>query len=167
MPQRIGDVERDRAVEFLREHMTAGRIDAQEFDQRLDVALTAKTSADLDPLFADLPGPRPGQAIEPAAGFQPPPWQGRSTTPARAPEPAPEEPNRWLGPVMAVMWPVTIMAITFVPWLGWGNFWWMIFIPMMISSAFGKNRHDRRERERSRLERQQRELDRRRRALGD
>ena len=33
--RRIGDAERDKAAEYLREHMAAGRLDAGEFDERL------------------------------------------------------------------------------------------------------------------------------------
>jgi hypothetical protein len=52
---RIGDIERERAVAQLREHMAAGRLDSAEFEERMTAALQAKTQADLVPLFADLP----------------------------------------------------------------------------------------------------------------
>lgn len=54
--QRIGDVERDAAVDALREHMSVGRLTAEEFDERMARALQAKTRSDLDDLFVDLPG---------------------------------------------------------------------------------------------------------------
>ncbi len=54
--RRIGDAERDKATEYLREHMAAGRLDAAEFDERLTRALNAKVGPDLDALFTDLPG---------------------------------------------------------------------------------------------------------------
>lgn len=57
--QRIGDAERDLAVTELREHHAAGRIDATEFEDRMDAALHARTQGELDVLFADLPGLRP------------------------------------------------------------------------------------------------------------
>jgi hypothetical protein len=57
--QRIGDAERERAATALSEHFAAGRLDRSEFDVRLDAAYAALTSADLQPLFADLPGPTP------------------------------------------------------------------------------------------------------------
>jgi hypothetical protein len=41
VPQRIGDAERDRAAEYLREHLAAGRLELEEFDDRLSSALTA------------------------------------------------------------------------------------------------------------------------------
>ncbi len=53
--QRIGDAERARAAAALSEHYAAGRLDRAEFDVRTDAALTARTGADLEPLFRDLP----------------------------------------------------------------------------------------------------------------
>ena len=35
---RIGDAERDEAIVLLREHMSAGRITAEEFDERMSAA---------------------------------------------------------------------------------------------------------------------------------
>lgn len=54
-PLRIGDAERDRAVSQLQEHLSAGRLDATEFDERIGDALKARTQPELDRLFADLP----------------------------------------------------------------------------------------------------------------
>jgi hypothetical protein len=52
---RASDDDRDRAASLLREHHAAGRLDAEEFDERLDRALAAKTIGDLDELLSDLP----------------------------------------------------------------------------------------------------------------
>ena len=52
---RASDDDRDKAASLLREHHAAGRLDAEEFDERLDKALSAKTMGDLDALLADLP----------------------------------------------------------------------------------------------------------------
>ena len=57
-------------------------------------------------------------------------------------------------------------AVTFVPGLGWDNFWWLIFIPLVISMVLGRSESER-ERERRRIEREQERLDQRRRAIGD
>jgi class 3 adenylate cyclase len=46
--------DRDRVVEVLRVAAGDGRLTADELDQRLEVALTARTLADLEPLLADL-----------------------------------------------------------------------------------------------------------------
>jgi class 3 adenylate cyclase len=46
--------DRDRVVEVLRVAAGDGRLTADELDQRLEAALTARTLADLEPLLADL-----------------------------------------------------------------------------------------------------------------
>lgn len=56
---RASDAEREAAVERLREHAAAGRIDVDELARRTDAALAAVTRSDLRALTADLPeGPR-------------------------------------------------------------------------------------------------------------
>ncbi|MDR2619596.1 MAG: DUF1707 domain-containing protein [Propionibacteriaceae bacterium] len=52
---RIGDAERDRTIELLREHLVAGRLDADEFTTRMEAALKARTGAELAALLTDLP----------------------------------------------------------------------------------------------------------------
>jgi hypothetical protein len=60
--QRIGDAEREQAVRRLGKHVGAGRLDLAEFEARCAVACAARTRADLDALFADLPAARPPSA---------------------------------------------------------------------------------------------------------
>lgn len=52
---RIGDAEREAAISALGEHYAAGRLTKEEYDERADRAMAARTSAQLFPLFADLP----------------------------------------------------------------------------------------------------------------
>lgn len=54
---RIGDAEREQAAVALGEHFAAGRLSADEHGDRLDRVWSARTRADLAPLFRDLPGP--------------------------------------------------------------------------------------------------------------
>lgn len=56
---RVSDAERDRAVEFLREHLAQGRLSLEEFTSRMTDAYGAKTASDLDALLSDLPSDRP------------------------------------------------------------------------------------------------------------
>jgi Domain of unknown function (DUF1707) len=56
---RVGDAEREAVAEILRREHVNGRLDAIEFQERLDGSLTAKTYADLDALVADLPADNP------------------------------------------------------------------------------------------------------------
>lgn len=56
---RIGDAERDAAVASLGEHFAAGRVTQQEFDERSDQVIHARTQSQLNRLFTDLPRPNP------------------------------------------------------------------------------------------------------------
>ena len=52
---RAGDEDRDRTIARLREAYAEGRLEPDEFNDRLDQAHAAKTFADLRTLTADLP----------------------------------------------------------------------------------------------------------------
>jgi hypothetical protein len=56
---RIGDAEREEAARELGEHYALGRITTEEHSDRLERIWTARTSADLTPVFSDLPRPQP------------------------------------------------------------------------------------------------------------
>jgi Domain of unknown function (DUF1707) len=74
---RASDVDRDRTAAALREHLAAGRLTNDEFDERLDKTYAAKTLGELDDLMADLPGTGlehpPEGSLHRAAGSPPPP----------------------------------------------------------------------------------------------
>lgn len=52
---RASDDDRDRTASLLREHHAAGRLSADEFQERLDATFAAKTMGQLAELLADLP----------------------------------------------------------------------------------------------------------------
>ena len=52
---RVSDAERQAVADRLAEHFSSGRLDQAEFDERVGRAMGAKTRADLDGLFDDLP----------------------------------------------------------------------------------------------------------------
>ena len=52
---RVSDAERQAVADRLAEHFTDGRLDQAEFDDRVGRAMSAKTRADLNGLFSDLP----------------------------------------------------------------------------------------------------------------
>ena len=52
------DSEREAAAERLRRAAGEGRLAPEELEQRLGVALTARTRGDLERVVADLPAPR-------------------------------------------------------------------------------------------------------------
>ena len=54
-PLRIGDAERDAAIAALSRHYGDGRLTSQEHEERIELAMNARTDADLGTLFADLP----------------------------------------------------------------------------------------------------------------
>jgi TM2 domain-containing membrane protein YozV len=54
-PVRIGNAERESAVRALGEHYAEGRLDHDEYEQRVSAAYAARTADDLTPLFKDLP----------------------------------------------------------------------------------------------------------------
>lgn len=78
---RIGDAEREQAQSALGDHYAAGRLDHDEYTQRLDQIWAARTRSELAPVFRDLPGP--GVAT---STFRATPAQ-RRTTQARRPGP--------------------------------------------------------------------------------
>ncbi|MGH8891396.1 MAG: DUF1707 SHOCT-like domain-containing protein [Acidothermaceae bacterium] len=52
---RIGDAERDAAIALLGRHFTDGRLTQEEHEERMALALRARTGGDLRRLFVDLP----------------------------------------------------------------------------------------------------------------
>jgi hypothetical protein len=56
---RVSDAEREEALGKLGEHMSAGRLDIDEYGERSARVATAKTRGELLALFGDLPEPKP------------------------------------------------------------------------------------------------------------
>ena len=118
VPQRLSDAERDAAIEMLRDHFAAGRLDQVEFGDRMQRALEARFAADVLPLFDDLPDPRPA-GMPPVGVPLPAPgeWRAADVAPfapaASAPDWAPSpgsalspQVQRWLPMARALLWPV-------------------------------------------------------------
>jgi len=99
---RIGDAERERAAADLGEHFAQGRLTADEHAERLERVWVAKTSAELVPLFRDLPGG--------AYGARPAVPAPRSAAPDRRRGRALPFP---LFPVVALL--VVVTVVTHVP----------------------------------------------------
>ena len=95
---RLSDADRDRAAADLADHYAEGRLDAEEHAERLDAIWTARTHADLEPIFEDLPRRAPER-----------PTRGRS--------------RRWQSvpflPVLAIL--IVLSVVTHLP------FWILIF----------------------------------------
>ncbi|MBT2459259.1 DUF1707 domain-containing protein [Streptomyces sp. ISL-86] len=65
---RASDADRERVVERLRDAVAEGRLDMEEFEERLEAAYKSRTYAELEPLTRDLPAAvPPASAVSPAA----------------------------------------------------------------------------------------------------
>ncbi len=101
---RIADSDRERAMADLAMHYADGRLDHEEYDERLDAIWTARTHADLRVLFDDLPRP---QAATPA------PVAARSRSRRRLP----------VLPILALLIGLSILT---------GAPFWLLIFPLMF-----------------------------------
>lgn len=115
---RASDTDRDRVAQALREHFAQGRLDDEEFNERLNDAYAAKTLGELQRLTADLPE-------EDLYALPIPPQQ--QTGPARGLKLSREEIGHWSVWAMA-------SGINFVIWLivvltsGSGVYPWWVWV---------------------------------------
>ena len=54
---RASDADRERVAEVLRDALAEGRLDMEEFEERLEATYKARTYGELAPLTRDLPAP--------------------------------------------------------------------------------------------------------------
>ncbi|WP_410607681.1 DUF1707 domain-containing protein [Amycolatopsis sp. lyj-109] len=145
---RISDQNRESALSALGEHMTAGRIDIDEYGERSARITAAKTRGELSEIFADLPAPHPRYEDVPQAVAAPEPA-------AAAPEPArPRTPDNWSPPQRFVAAIVPLAFIAAIALIASGVLAWpIIFVPIGLT-VFGKSmwghdwNHDQRHRDR-------------------
>jgi len=129
---RASDADRDKAAKLLAAHHAAGRLTAEEFRERMEAAMVARTLGDLDELLEDLPDvdlyelpdaalrrrpPRPG-----SSSLLPSDWLGGPGGPARFS----------VGTVAVGAWAVTtsaLIAIWVVVAVAGGTWfpWWALF----------------------------------------
>lgn len=165
---RIGDAERESAMQALGEHMSAGRLDIDEFGDRSAKVTAARTRAELSALFTDLPAPHPRYGDEPVPLAGGGPATSAGTAQSGGMQSGGEVADRPVGgvaqrlgaglaSVTGLIWIGTIIAIANT---GLG---WLIFIPIALSicvgSAWGRSRHDYGRRYRGRDERRRRHWD--------
>jgi Domain of unknown function (DUF1707) len=108
---RVGDADRNRTADLLKEAHAAGYLTLEEVDERLGVALTARTRGELDRLVADLP-PEWRASQGPA---RPPAARPQHRRPAFPPEVV------WLVPLLVVVAGLLTLAVLtrglfFFPW---------------------------------------------------
>ena len=109
---RVGDADRNRTADLLKEAHAAGYLTLEETDERLGTALAARTRGELDQLVADLP-PESGGPVRNGASGQP----GRH----RASAPSSRRRLAWLVPLVMVITGVILLAVLtrgfwFFPW---------------------------------------------------
>jgi hypothetical protein len=120
-PLRIGDAERDRAIAELGDHFSAGRLNTEEFEQRVDEAIKARFNDDLEPLFVDLPR-TPEPSMEPRSNQRSDAYLAWS-------------PVLWFAPMLVVCAVVAAVLLS-APWLVW-MFLWLF----LITGFFRRRRH--------------------------
>ncbi|WP_409466770.1 DUF1707 domain-containing protein [Amycolatopsis sp. GA6-003] len=174
---RISDRERESALHALGEHMSAGRIDIDEFGERSARITAAKTRGELSELFADLPVPHPvfggaTAAPEPAAAAPMPVPQPAASGEVAARQPEWSPGQRVVAALIPLVW-IAAIALIATGTAGWP----VIFAPIALTAVgralwgkgFEHHDHHRHDRHRERREeframrdehRRQRRLDR-------
>jgi hypothetical protein len=131
---RISNADRDKAIQQLQAALDEGRIDLVEFDERAKSTYEAKTNAELDLIFDDLPGGRPkeGELSPVDRPARPPVEEGAATA-----ENGTERHGaghlghgRWLHEIPALRALILVGGICTLIWLAssvssgeFGNFW--------------------------------------------
>ena len=119
---RVGDADRDRTTDLLKEAHAAGYLTLEETDERLGTALAARTRGELDRLVADLP----------------PEWRARQKGGQRPAAPAPRQRPAlpaevvWLVPLVIVITGVILLAVLT------RGFWFFPWPLLWIFFAFGR-----------------------------
>ena len=120
---RVSDGERNATVEVLRDHLTEGRLTTEEFSDRVEAALVAKTRGELDDLTGDLPDPAP-VPLGPTAVSEPVPDREQRWAQVRRRVAGFVMPNAvcisiWAMTGRGAFWPEWVLFGTGIPFLGW------------------------------------------------
>lgn len=123
---RLSDHERSLAINALSDAFSEGRLDAEEFRERMSAASEARLASDLDPLFVDLPGRTPS-FLQHGARAHGPRQPARAHTPAtgrpgRQPQQFGRRPAGYPNPMVFAPLIVLVMAAT--------NMWF--FLPLLF-----------------------------------
>jgi hypothetical protein len=123
---RASDADRDRIAALLREHHAAGRLTADEFQERLTATFAAKTFGELDELMADLPAidlyQLPDRSIV-----------GQSSALARQPV------SDVVARTAAILTAIGLYVITGVGFGIWWIPWWLIILIVAARMARRSN----------------------------
>lgn len=125
---RIGDTEREQALQALGDHMAAGRLTVDEYGDRSAKVAAAKTRAELAALFTDLPEPHPKFAASWATVAQP----AVTTTKATA---------TWTDRPLGQRLVAAVIPLLFVGAVLVGvttGFWYLMALPF-VTAAVGRS----------------------------
>jgi hypothetical protein len=157
---RVGNSERDRALDALGDHMRAGRLTPDEYSARSSRVISATTNADLNSVFMDLPGgfgalgatpPGPSSAVAPAPSgypsaapsYPPPSYEhpDRVARPAAA-APAPAARRFDYGRLMAIAGPHSriLFFVCGFAFGGWAWSWLFFLLPGLLGAWGGGRR---------------------------
>src|ERR1700722_238158 len=116
---RASDADRDRVVADLSEHFQAGRLTAEELDERTGRALAARTWGELRELVTDLPAARSAlrAPAAPSSSTRPRPPSGRVPLP-------------FIAPLVGIG--IAAVVLVNVAHGGWGLIW---LLPSMLLIA--------------------------------
>jgi hypothetical protein len=99
---RASDADRERVSEQLRDALAEGRLDMEEFEERLDATYKARTYGELAPITRDLPG---AGAVAPPALVSPP-----SVSLVKGPAGEASWPERIVGGDGTSTWGVAVLS---------------------------------------------------------
>ena len=121
---RIGDADRELALHALGEHLSAGRLDVDEYGERSARVTAAKTRGELTEIFTDLPEPHPGPGTPKTAVQKPQP-------------PKPNAPVAWRDRPLGQRLTAGVLPLLFVGAIIVGSttgMWWFIALPFIVGA---------------------------------
>jgi hypothetical protein len=128
-PIRIGDNERTGAMQALDAHLSAGRLDPDEYGDRVAKVSAARTREDLEVLFVDLPEPHPLSGGSPATTGAPPARRHPSAEADRDERALGGRP----GVVLVALAPIIALALFFAT-----RWWvWFLLVPAIAVIVYG------------------------------
>jgi hypothetical protein len=132
---RLSDAERAEYADVLGKHFADGRLDKTEYDERVSRVMSAKTRADLQGLFDDLPGGDPSSARTEQGWL---PGAGASAGGIGSRGPAAVRGRRRGGPLRIVMMAVLfIVALSIAGHIASHMLWWLLAPWWLVPLIFG------------------------------